>query len=310
VVDELLDLGTAPVVVLLDVIGPAQRRVGERWQRGEWTVAQEHAATAIAHAAATVTARRIEQPPVSLGHVVVACAEREWHALPALMVAETIRFFGWQVTYLGAATPAGRLAQYLDDLGPDAVALSCSVISALPSSRRVIEAARQSGVPVLAGGSAFGPDALRALVLGATAWAGNAQDAVTALADLSPVVDPADPLPADVATEQAELDLRHSELVRATLTRWAAADTTGAVAGDLAAVAEDAVHQALHSLGAALLTGDTRILREAADWVPAVVTGRGGTRALADGLPVALSAELVRFPLAAPLLRDNWTATA
>lgn len=42
----LLDAGTAPTQVITDVIAVAQRAVGGRWQRGEWTVAEEHAATA------------------------------------------------------------------------------------------------------------------------------------------------------------------------------------------------------------------------------------------------------------------------
>ena len=48
VVDEMLTAGAQPVTVLTDVIAAAQRAVGARWQRGEWTVAQEHAATAMA----------------------------------------------------------------------------------------------------------------------------------------------------------------------------------------------------------------------------------------------------------------------
>src|SRR6478752_5702474 len=47
-VETMLTAGVHPVAVLTDVIAAAQRAVGARWQRGEWTVAQEHAATAMA----------------------------------------------------------------------------------------------------------------------------------------------------------------------------------------------------------------------------------------------------------------------
>ena len=43
VVNELLGDGVDPVVLLLELIAPAQQAVGERWQRGEYTVAQAKA---------------------------------------------------------------------------------------------------------------------------------------------------------------------------------------------------------------------------------------------------------------------------
>ncbi|QEN15121.1 B12-binding domain-containing protein [Mycobacterium sp. ELW1] len=51
VITELLSDGVDPVTVLTDVIAASQREVGMRWQRAEWTVADEHAATAISVAA-------------------------------------------------------------------------------------------------------------------------------------------------------------------------------------------------------------------------------------------------------------------
>ena len=39
IIDEMLTAGAQPVTVLTDVIAAAQRAVGARWQRGEWTVA-------------------------------------------------------------------------------------------------------------------------------------------------------------------------------------------------------------------------------------------------------------------------------
>lgn len=156
-VERLLDDGVAPPDVLTGVVAPVQRAIGERWQRGEWTVAQEHAATAMAMAATDVVARRLNQLPVTAGHVIVTCAEREWHWLPAAIIACVLRADGWRTTQLGPATPPMRLSRYIQDLGPDAVAVSCSVLGALPTTRRFIEAATAAGVPVLVGGAALAP---------------------------------------------------------------------------------------------------------------------------------------------------------
>ena len=173
-VADMLASGSEPVSVLTDVVAAAQREVGKRWQRGEWSVAEEHAATAMAISATKVVAEHVRRTPVTRGSVIVACAEREWHALPAMIIDCALRSDGWDTTLLGASTSPMRLNQYLQDLGPEAVAVSCSVLGSLPTCRRFIEASTASGVPILVGGPAFGPDDVRARALGATAWARDA----------------------------------------------------------------------------------------------------------------------------------------
>jgi methanogenic corrinoid protein MtbC1 len=160
-VDGALDADADPVSLLCELITPAQRRIGERWQNAEWSVAQEHIATGISLAAAEAVARRVRALPLTRGRVIVGCAEREWHALAAMVAGTCLRTRGWHVTFLGAATPAERLYSYLYQVEPDVVAVSCSVAGGLPSTRRAIESATTAGIPVLAGGSAFGTDAHR-----------------------------------------------------------------------------------------------------------------------------------------------------
>ena len=139
VVDEMLTAGAQPVTVLTDVIAAAQRAVGARWQRGEWTVAQEHAATAMAVDATKTVMRYVRRTPLTRGRIIVACAEREWHALPAMIIDCALRSHGWDTTLLGSSTSALRLNQFLQDLGPEAVAVSCSMLGALSTTRRFIE---------------------------------------------------------------------------------------------------------------------------------------------------------------------------
>ena len=101
------------------------------------------------------------------GHVLLACAEREWHALPVTLIGLAMRAAGWETTVLGAGVSPLRLGRYLHELGPDATAISCSVLASLPTSRRFIEASSAAGVPTVVGGAAFGRDARRADALGA-----------------------------------------------------------------------------------------------------------------------------------------------
>jgi methanogenic corrinoid protein MtbC1 len=220
---EQLDAGIGLAEVLSELVCSAQLEVGRRWAANEWNVAQEHAATSIGEdVVAALASRRAAAD--SRGWVVVACAEGEWHSLPARVLAETLRVDGWQVRYLGASVPANHLLQMLHDVGPDAVALSCSVSTSLPRARRMIEASREAGVPIIVGGSGFGPDGRWGLRLGATAWAPDATAALEVLdgpewpafADPAPAYSPPDDdsdailanMPGLVAGAMAELGRR------------------------------------------------------------------------------------------------------
>ncbi|GAA3281073.1 cobalamin B12-binding domain-containing protein [Dactylosporangium vinaceum] len=277
---DLLDAGRSPVDVLLDIVAPAQHEVGQRWASGEWTVAHEHAATAISESVAVALGARIPVPDRTRGHVVMACAEREWHGLPARLVAYALQEAGWQTTFLGASTSPAQFARFLDDVDADAVAISCSVAASLPAARRMIDASREVGLPVLVGGGAFGADDTRAKALGATAWAPDARSAVSALAAITPPpLDPAIVRRAGL-DEHAELVLRFAEFRTATRSRWPCETP----------LAEDALDHALHSLSATLLTNDPRLLHEADDWLSTLFKARNEDPAAVGSLWTALRA--------------------
>lgn len=313
-VDELLDSGVAPLAILTELVAVAQFDIGRRWQRGEWSVAQEHAATAMAMAATEVVTRRVEAGGITRGHVLITCAEREWHWLPAAIVACALRSDGWQTTSLGPATTPARLSQYIQDIGPDAVAVSCSVLGSLPTTRRFIEASTAAGVPVVVGGAALGGDDVRAKALGATAWAPDARGAIEALAGLPVVVSPAPPLPAAAAAEQAALEHEHQHLVDRVRRQWSiTADTVSddAAAAAMRAVARDALPQSLHAVSAALLTGDPRPVEETSAWITDLLDCRGvDTHKAMDDLKSVLSAVLLDYPLTATLVRKHFLVEA
>ncbi|MFK4083125.1 B12-binding domain-containing protein [Kribbella sp. NPDC020789] len=303
VVEEALAGGADPIALLTEVVVTAQRAVGDRWQRGEWSVAKEHAATAVATAATEAVTRQVRRLPITRGRVIVACAEREWHALPAMIVDCALRSDGWDTTLLGASTPALRLSQYLQDLGPDALAVSCSMLGSLPTARRFIEAATAAGIPVLVGGPAFGADDLRARSLGATAWAPDARGAIDALRSIPPVVSPVAPLPDGPVTEQAALELAHTELVTAITATWPGDDHAWDPGGELS---RDCVGLLLHALWAALLTADPRAISETVWWISTLLDGRGAPPDLHNALRPAMAQALRDYPLAGTLLTATW----
>ncbi|MEU7890896.1 cobalamin B12-binding domain-containing protein [Microbispora bryophytorum] len=177
----LIGEGVPAEDVLLRVIAPCQRRVGELWASNEWPVAREHGATAVSERVVAAVSGRV-RPTATRGRVAVACADGEYHVLPTRIMAEVLRLRGWQVDFLGASVPGPHLITHLHQTGPDVVALGCMLPTRLPRAHATIAACQAVGIPVLAGGAGFGADGRFARLLGADAWAPTADAAADRLA--------------------------------------------------------------------------------------------------------------------------------
>jgi methanogenic corrinoid protein MtbC1 len=160
----------SPERLILDILAPAQTEIGQRWETNRCSVADEHVATSITDAVLAEVAATIP-PPAGEARIAVACAEGDWHTVPARMAAELLRAQGYAIRFLGGSLPADHLEGYLVKLQPAVLVLSCSLPLFLPGALRSIEAAHRAAVPVMAGGRGFGPDEHAAFRLGADAWA-------------------------------------------------------------------------------------------------------------------------------------------
>ena len=300
-VTELLDSGAPAQRVMLDLIAPTQFRVGELWAANEWSVAREHAATAIRERAlAAVSARTTVRP--TRGRITIACVDGEWHALPIRILGEVLRLDGWRVDFLGANVPGPHLVTHLHQTGPDAVALSCMIATRLPRAHAAITACRSVGVPVIAGGRGFGPDGRWAQRLGADAWAAGAEEAAARLASTWPPVvgDPYET--AFLGDDEYTYVVRsRGELVRTALEKLAATYPPMAAYDQRQhdATVEDLGH-VVDFLGASLYVGDQTVFTDFVAWTAAVLEARGVP-------PVALQ---VGLRLVKEQLRDFPTASA
>jgi methanogenic corrinoid protein MtbC1 len=143
-INELLDVGASWQEIFLRVLAPTLQQVGDLWERGELSIAAEHAATAFTHRVMHRLALRPRlEPAARTGTVVVACLEGELHALGAEMVAHFFRAAGWEVHYLGPNLPGAELLGVVRSLLPDAVALSVTQDETEPALRRFAEAFRE-----------------------------------------------------------------------------------------------------------------------------------------------------------------------
>jgi methanogenic corrinoid protein MtbC1 len=220
-ITDLAEGGATIGALVREVLRPAQIEVGKRWQANEWSVADEHAATAVTEAALmAATALRVSGNVKEAGIVVLACAPGEWHTVPLRMVAGVLEESGRSCHFLGPSVPPAHLQAYLEKTSPDALILSCSSPLTLGSAVEAIAAAHSAGVRVLAGGRGFGPDNHRASLAAADGWADDPTTAADTLAAWGrhPAVAPSqsDLRATDELSEERLLDIRRT--VRSTLT--------------------------------------------------------------------------------------------
>ncbi|OLF09221.1 cobalamin B12-binding domain-containing protein [Actinophytocola xanthii] len=292
--------------LLLDVIGAVQRRIGQEWAAGRLRVAQEHAATAINDrviAALPIHPRPVDGP---VGHVTVACVDGEWHALPARLLAEVLLLRGFQVDFLGAHVPGPHLIADLHRTAPDAVALSGSIATRLPTAHATISACQAAGIPVIAGGAAFGYDGRYARLFGAE-WAPDARAAADRLARPLPRPRPAhkpiDDLPHLADQEYTMVSRTASRLARTVYKRLESRVPAMRDFSDLQRqhTAEDLRH-IVDFLATALYTGDDELFVGFVTWTAGILESR---RVPANTLLPTLGLlgdELREFPRAVRML--------
>lgn len=147
------------------VITPAMNIIGDLWERGEISVAEEHLATVICHrvlAALHGTIRGL--PGIARGNVLLATPAGQRHALGLRMVADVLEAAGYAVTHLGADVPADALRHAVRRYEPDALGLSLTMPEGVASLEEAIDAAREvrPDLPILLGGRAVPADLLGA----------------------------------------------------------------------------------------------------------------------------------------------------
>ncbi|MGW3097990.1 cobalamin B12-binding domain-containing protein [Streptomyces sp. NPDC001102] len=293
--------------VLLDVIGAVQLRVGTEWAANRLTVAEEHAATAIHERVVAALAHHPEHrgPAPTRARVTVACVDGEWHALPARLLAEVLRRRGWQVDFLGAQVPTPHLIAHLHQTGSRVVALSATLSPHLPTAHAAITACQAVGVPVVAGGAAFGPDGRHARALGADAWAAHARDAAEVLdrgltrPDLPAVRQTVDDLPHLTDQEYTMVVGTRRELLKETLVGLEDRFPPMRAYSERQRqrTAEDIGH-ILDHLAASLYVADEDLFRDFIAWTADVLTARDVPARSLDPALELLAQRLQDFPRA------------
>ena len=145
-----------PPRLVTEVLQPLLREIGDRWHRGELSIAHERLVSKIVarHVGLMLDAydRAARREPV-----VFATLPGERHELGLLMSAMICASRGFKVHYLGADLPPVEIARFSRELGASVVALSVVLqerLSDLPAQLAELAAALPSGTAIWIGGSA------------------------------------------------------------------------------------------------------------------------------------------------------------
>ena len=128
---------------LSEIVMPYLHDLGDRWERGEVTVAQEHFASNVLRGRLLGLARGWGR---GIGpRALLACAPGEQHELGLIAFGLALRAHGWRIEYLGADTPLETIGDVADSLEVDLVVVSAVAperIEALATELRQISRRR------------------------------------------------------------------------------------------------------------------------------------------------------------------------
>jgi DNA-binding transcriptional MerR regulator len=144
--------------VLRDVVLPYLHRLGERWEAGEVSVAQEHFASNLLRGRLLGLAQGWGQGQGP--GAILACVPGEQHELGLLAFGVALRRRGWRITYLGTDSPIDAIADIAPSLAPTVVVLlSMNPERFLDHAREIEKLANQ--VQVMIAGTGATPEVAR-----------------------------------------------------------------------------------------------------------------------------------------------------
>jgi MerR family transcriptional regulator, light-induced transcriptional regulator len=119
--DDLLSAATVDAL-LRDVLMPYLHELGDRWKRGELSVAQEHFASNVLRGRMLGLARGWGRGTGA--RALLACPAGERHDLGLMAFGLALRERGWRIDYLGPDTPVESIEEAARRTDPSVVVLS------------------------------------------------------------------------------------------------------------------------------------------------------------------------------------------
>ena len=184
IAQESLAGGATPTNLYQVLFAPAMRTIGDRWARGEVTIADEHRASVVMARLIGRSGPLFRSRGTRIGTVVVGAPAGEMHGLATSLAADILRARRFDVVDLGADVPIDAFVQCVCDTNRlVAVAISVVTQGSQLSAGHLVDALRRADVraPIYVGGA--GVDVASAFELGADHWAPDVSVVASALSN-------------------------------------------------------------------------------------------------------------------------------
>jgi len=182
-VQEALDGGEAPLPLIDEVLNPALKEVGDRFDRGDYFLPELILAAEAMQAAVEVLQPQLEarrEQMHSPGRVVMATVQGDIHDIGKNIVTALLRANGFTVLDLGKDVPAAEIMAKAEEFKADIIGLSALLSTTLPYCRDTIRLLEEKGLRqkyhVFVGGGAATPE--YAVQIGASYGGAHAEAAV------------------------------------------------------------------------------------------------------------------------------------
>jgi 5-methyltetrahydrofolate--homocysteine methyltransferase len=183
-VAKALDSGEAPLLLIGEVLNPALREVGDRFDSGEMYLPELILAAEAMEAAVEILQPHLEarqEQIESPGRVVMATVQGDIHDIGKNIVCALLRANGFTVLDLGRNVPAAEIISKAEDFQADIIGLSALLSTTLPYCRDTVRLLEEKGIQdkyiVFIGGGAATP--AYAGEIGAEYGGAHAEAAVT-----------------------------------------------------------------------------------------------------------------------------------
>ena len=151
ILDRLLS-GLSLTMALRDFVVHYLTELGDRWERGTASVAQEHFASNVIRGRLAGLARGWGG-----GHgprAVLACPPGELHDMALMVFGIVLNRTGWRIDYLGMSTPIEELTRTFDASRPDLVVLAATLPDNLePHAPQLTALARRAPLALAGAGA-------------------------------------------------------------------------------------------------------------------------------------------------------------
>ena len=153
-VDAVLErtLAAGRVAALRDVVLPALASVGDRWERRELSVAQEHMATHLVER--RLLAMTTDWDEGTGPRALLACPGGEQHSLGLVCFGIALAQRGWRISYLGADCPPAEVQEAAARLGAELVVMAALMAGPMRAARGGITSLAAAHRTVIAGAGA------------------------------------------------------------------------------------------------------------------------------------------------------------